>query len=386
MAQESIFAAFDLYPSAKGAATHIQHSARALFEEMGGGLLYVLGNEQMPTQQQEPEGVEIYRFKEPIANYLRRAAAYTWHLEQRAAAEKSLKIAHFRDLWSAMALIPQAAGRYKTVFEVNALPSIELPYRYDLPQKTRTKIQEMEREALLRSDQIIVPSEIIADCLERLHGVPRAKIAKISNGADPLPEILPDLPADLGDYILYFGALQAWQGIDVLLKAMRQLSDYENLRLVICSSNRPNIAKPLRKFAEQLGIGDRVVWEFQLPKPLLQAYIRSALVSVCPLKDCERNSVQGCSPIKIFESMAAGAAIVASDLPVVREILRHDDTAQLCRADRPAELARALRFLLDLPEERKKIGGNAQREWEKSYNWEAIRRQQRAVYKDLLTQ
>ena len=49
----SLYSAFDLFPSRKGAAIHIDKFARALFEEMDGGLLYVLGNESISTHQIE---------------------------------------------------------------------------------------------------------------------------------------------------------------------------------------------------------------------------------------------------------------------------------------------------------------------------------------------
>ena len=43
-------------------------------------------------------------------------------------------------------------------------------------------------------------------------------------------------------------------------------------------------------------------------------------VVLAPLILNDRNLVQGCCPLKIIEGMAAGAAVIASDLPVVREL------------------------------------------------------------------
>ena len=45
-------------------------------------------------------------------------------------------------------------------------------------------------------------------------------------------------PVDAPDkYLLYFGALQSWQGVDVLLRSFARLRDLEDLYLVICASN-----------------------------------------------------------------------------------------------------------------------------------------------------
>ena len=75
-----------------------------------------------------------------------------------------------------------------------------------------------------------------------------------------------------------------------------------------------------------------------------------ALVSVAPLTDSPRNVIQGCAPLKIVESMASGAAVVASDVPPVRELIRDRHDGWLVHPDRPAELARAMRILLDHPD------------------------------------
>jgi hypothetical protein len=76
----ALYAAFDLFPSRKGAAIHINKFARALFEEMDGGVLYVLGNEKLPVYQIE-ENVEIVRFNFLIKNYLQRALAFSERFE-----------------------------------------------------------------------------------------------------------------------------------------------------------------------------------------------------------------------------------------------------------------------------------------------------------------
>jgi hypothetical protein len=131
-----------LYPSAKGAATHIYQMSKALFEYCGNGYLYVLGNERLPVYQDEGN-IEIYRFNHSIDNYLLRVEAYGASLCEFISKRKNLKLAHFRDIWSALAIL--APNRtYKSVFEVNALMSIELPYRYPLLNKTLLeKIREI---------------------------------------------------------------------------------------------------------------------------------------------------------------------------------------------------------------------------------------------------
>jgi Glycosyltransferase len=58
-------------------------------------------------------------------------------------------------------------------------------------------------------------------------------------------------------------------------------------------------------------------------------------------------STQFTSPLKLFEYMAAGRAIVASDLPSIREVVRDNDQALLVTPGRPEALAEAIEKLIE---------------------------------------
>ena len=383
---QTFYAAFDVYPSAKGAATHIHHMARTLFRFGGGGVLHVLGQPDLPTYQEEPGNVVIRRFGASIPHYLGRADAYMAHLDQTLEAYPDVRLYHFRDIWSGLPILKKAgkAGKAVTVFEVNGLPSIELPYHYpQLTKHTLTKLRELEDQCLAQSDHVLTPSGVLKEHLIR-RGVPATRIKVLPNGAES-PQYLESSPLTQAPFILYFGALQTWQGVDVLLKAFAGLQDYPDLQLVICSSSRPRYIKAYRKLAERLGIEAKVRWLYQLPKPELNLWIRQALISVAPLKETARNLDQGCSPLKIFESWANGTAVVASDLPAVREIMTNNEQGKLVRPDRPALLSRALRFLLDEPEERERLARSGKRWVETHYHWEKIEAQLLQYYENITT-
>jgi glycosyltransferase involved in cell wall biosynthesis len=60
-----------------------------------------------------------------------------------------------------------------------------------------------------------------------------------------------------------------------------------------------------------------------------------------------RVSARYTSPLKLFEYMAAGKPIVASDLPALAEVLRHGENALLAEAGNPDALAAAIRRVLE---------------------------------------
>ena len=77
------------------------------------------------------------------------------------------------------------------------------------------------------------------------------------------------------------------------------------------------------------------------------------------------------SPLKLFEYMAAGKAILCSDLPVLREVMEHERTCLLCRPDDMAGWENALIRLREDPQLRERLGNAAREEFLRHYSWDA---------------
>ena len=351
---ESVYVSFDTFPAPKGAAVHIGEFAPQLFSFIGSGLLLVLGDENTPRWQIEENDVQIRRYITTEENYLQKALCFEQFVYSEISAIKDdIKIAHFRDPWSGLPIIDALEGtKAKLVYEVNALPSIEIPSRVSSALSTTLdKIREMELKCLEKANAVVCPSYVIKSFLESL-GVDSNKITVIHNGArlsgfeHKKPEIAPD------KYIIYIGAVQAWQGVESLLKAMTFLKDMTDLKRVGQSE--------------------------------VQDWLQGASLSIAPLTECERNLVQGCCPIKIVESMAAGVPVIASNMPVTQELIEHNLTGWLIRPDRPSELARAIRVLLAHPETLERIAKAAKEKVVSSLSWEKSLEELRKVYENLL--
>lgn len=378
----SLYAAFDRFPSRRGAATHIAKLAPALFEVAGGGLLYTLGETGGQTWRVEGSMVHL-RLTDGPPHYLDRARVFRQGL--RAVLDghgMGLRIAQFRDPWSGLALLEwRQQARVANpempvipiIYEVNGLPSIELPSRYPhLLPSTLEKLRALEARCWTEADWILTPSQSLKENLVRL-GAPEARIEVLPNGAD-LTGLTAAVthPHQTGPYILYFGALQPWQGVEGLVKAFALLQDLPELRLVLCVSSPSQRIQALKNLAENKGISDRIHWEQELSTEALAPWIQHARLSVAPLTACARNLEQGCAPLKILESMQAGVPVVASDLPPVRELIRHGENGWLVRPDRPLELARAIRVLLEYPEKRQTLGAAARAHIRAHFGWPDI--------------
>jgi glycosyltransferase involved in cell wall biosynthesis len=79
------------------------------------------------------------------------------------------------------------------------------------------------------------------------------------------------------------------------------------------------------------------------------------------------NSASISSPMKMFEYLATGRAIIASDLPVFHEVL-NDSNAVFCAPDKPVDWEGAVRGLLDNPQRGQQLGKQARKDAEQ-YSW-----------------
>ncbi|MDX2175532.1 MAG: glycosyltransferase family 4 protein [Candidatus Sumerlaeia bacterium] len=157
--------------------------------------------------------------------------------------------------------------------------------------------------------------------------------------------------------ILYVGQLYPWKGVDRLIEAMRHLP---GRRLTVVGGNMEEDLGRAQEVARREGVADRIDFLGHQPHPKVWEYLRRARVGVVPLP--RRHFPEArffTNPIKVFEMAAAETPIVASDLPSIREALRHGETAWLVRPDSAEALAEGIGRLLGDPALAGRLASNA---------------------------
>jgi glycosyltransferase involved in cell wall biosynthesis len=139
--------------------------------------------------------------------------------------------------------------------------------------------------------------------------------------------------------VAYTGGLLEWKGVDVLVDAARRMPD---VRFAIAGGMEADVR---RLQASAAGLTNVRLDGFQPPERVA-LYLAAADVVAVPNRSQPAISARYTSPLKVFESMAAGRAIVASDLPSLRERLAHDSDAWLVRPDDAGALADGLQRVL----------------------------------------
>ncbi len=157
--------------------------------------------------------------------------------------------------------------------------------------------------------------------LERQCNVPRSKIIVELNAVDLAPyenapsrkEARTQLNLPMGKTVVYTGHLYSWKGVDTLIEAARLMPE---VAVYLVGGTEHYVREYRRKYGTIPNlhiIGHRSHDEM----PLWQ---KAADVLVLPNTAKEEISARYTSPMKLFEYMASGTPIVASDLPSVREI------------------------------------------------------------------
>ncbi|MCJ7700104.1 MAG: glycosyltransferase family 4 protein, partial [Anaerolineales bacterium] len=163
----------------------------------------------------------------------------------------------------------------------------------------------------------------------------------------------------------YVGHLYPWKGIDPLVQSMLYLSPKYHLILV---GGLPADIRRVQKQVAKMKI-PRTTLSGYLPPTEILPYLAAVDVLVLPTSGKEKMGHYYTSPLKLFEYMAVGRPIVASDLPSTREILQHQQNAYLVRADDPSSLAQGIRWVSEHPELAQSLAEQARLEVQ-AYSWE----------------
>lgn len=245
----------------------------------------------------------------------------------------------------------------KAVVEIHSLPSRLTGFIYHRAQK------------------IIVLTSFLKARLVKEANLSENRVLVAADGADvkkfDIKETKEDcrkkfsLPLDK-NIVLYTGHLYKWKGARILLQAAR---NFQNILFVFVGGTKEDL-KSFR--ADIQSAGWRTISDIQVighrPHAEIPYWLKAADVLVLPNSATEKISSHYTSPMKLFEYMASGVPIVASDLPSIREIL-NEQNAVLVRPDDPDDLARGIEVVLKNKELVGKMAENSQIS-SSDYSWE----------------
>lgn len=382
-----LYTAFDIVPSPKGASAHILHNLRGLVNR-GHAVHLITPNDGLLPPEDTIEGAQVTRIPQDLSqNFLARAVHFGRSVMAHLALNPGYDVVHFRNIWDGFHIAQNKKKfGYKTLFEVNGLPSIELKYHYPgMDAGLLSKIKEQEIATLHLADAVICPSNVTRDYIASL-GLDRKRVAVIPNGVSPSDFAFTPLPVRDGrvPILLYVGTLADWQGLDIIVKALPKILESQPVKLHIVGRGRSRQRKALAKQIRKLGLEEHVIVQPAVPHHEIPSLIAGADICVAPLALNDRNVTQGACPIKILEYMAAGRPLLASNMPIVRELVREDVDGLLFSPNDPEDLARQAVQLLKNMELSQRLAESAAAHVREKFTWHESQKKLGKVVEKLL--
>lgn len=326
--------------------------------------------------------------KNPITDYVR---DYSAALETLAREERPFVIHAASNHWNGLTAVETARRLgIPSVYEVRGLWEVTRAsrnpewhdsgmYRY---------IARMEADAAAQATKVIAITGGLKDELVN-RGVDEEKIILVPNGVDterfvPVErdvELARELGIDGKTVIGYIGSVLDYEGLDLLIRAAAELDrTRDDFHVLIVGDGAEK--ETFEALADELGVLGRVVtFTGRVPHADVERYY--SLVDIAPFPRLPLPVCELVSPLKPFEAMAMGKAVVASDVRALAEIVADGRNGLLHRKGDAMDLTRAIALLLDDSDLRMRLGRQS-REWVSAErDWRMLSKRITEIYEPL---
>lgn len=297
-----------------------------------------------------------------------KAMALNIHLKNELEKQGGFDLIYERySLWSYAAMQYGDANNIPSVLEVNS-PLIN-------EQKTHRELIHGEdavaitKKSLNAADSVISVSDEVRKDYVNKYIDDKEKVHVISNGVNTTKfnsNIKPSMPSP--KFTLGFvGSLKPWHGLDNLIEIFSLVNNKlpeSRLLVVGDGTERDNLE---RKISEH-DLAEKVVITGAVSHEQIPGLIASMDVALAPYPSTAEFYF---SPLKIFEYMACGVAVVASDAGQISNIIKSKHDGLLCKAGDDVEFAQKIIELHDNSMLRKKLSKNALNSME-PYSWNNV--------------
>ena len=161
-------------------------------------------------------------------------------------------------------------------------------------------------------------------------------------------------------FVVYVGTLEPYQGINLLVGSFRKVVDENPDVFLLIVGGTADQIKNFRKMANDAGIGNQCLFTGRVPQSLAKKYMQVASVLVSP-----RSSGTN-TPLKIYEFLASGIPIVATDIHSHTQVL-DQDVAFLVKPD-TISMAEGIASALNGDEKKRIVTTNARKLYEEKYS------------------
>lgn len=242
------------------------------------------------------------------------------------------------------------------------------------------RFQKFETKVLRKADSVICISETLKkEAISR--GVSPEKITVVTNAvksgmaennshSSSLEAAVKSLSCSKSTKVIgYIGSLREMEGVDLTAKAVSMLCDKgHDVRLFVLTGE--NGQSELRALSKKLGISDKST--IMGPVPHEEVAVFYDLIDVFIVSRPESRVTNLVTPLKPFEAMAMGKAVIASKLPALEEIIQHGETGLLYSPDNLESLVEAIEKCIQDEDLTSSLGNSAKLWIEQNRTWDIV--------------
>lgn len=246
----------------------------------------------------------------------------------------------------------------------------------------------LELETAHNADAVFSISEALRDDLVA-QGLPAKKIKILPNAVDTsrFTPMIPDeeLKDSLGlkgrKVVGFIGSITVYEGLERLMDAVLELNAQGSNITMLVVGDGPHSAQLTRHYNLR-GKHESIILTGRVPFNDVRRYY--SIIDIMAFPRINAKVCQCVPPLKPLEAMAMGKPVIVSNMAALCEMVQHDKTGLICRADNTESLTEQLARLIENPVLYKRLAKNAA-DWVcKERDWKIIGNNILKQYENLL--
>lgn len=241
----------------------------------------------------------------------------------------------------------------------------------------------LKRAILRRCERISVVSQAMASKVQEL--VPGITAEVIPMGTDLSHRFIPAIPAKHRDpgRLVFVGRIVPKKGLEHLLEALHILERGGISFFAEIVGHGP-LTVTFEQQARALGLHNHVHFTGPVPHEFLPQHYQSAALAIFPFVQTADGDQEGFGLVMV-EAMGCGCAVIASDLPAVRDIIRNGETGILVPPGDAHAFAIAIRDAIKQPQRMQAIAERGRAYALERFDWVVTRRRFAALYRSMIS-
>jgi glycosyltransferase involved in cell wall biosynthesis len=229
----------------------------------------------------------------------------------------------------------------------------------------------LKRWVIRHCNALSVVSHAMLPAIETLAGKASPPVAVIPMGTDLTQTFVPNPNSSRHpSQLLFVGRLVEKKGLKHLLQALQQLlPQHPDLQLLIAGSGP--LQTELETQVRQAALEQHIIFTGRLEHAELVKLYQQATLAVFPFIQAQNGDMEGLGLVMV-EAMGCGCPVLASDMPAVRDVIRHGENGYLAEAGNAAALASAIHTLLDQPALREQFAQQGLQTVQQHFDWPPV--------------